>query len=85
MIKATKRIGKVESGWGWISSNKLIREDWLEELTVELNDKGRAKPCQDLRAEESAKCEGPEVRKLVCVRHSRGAYRAGEEMGRGAC
>lgn len=46
MIKATKRIGRVESDWGWIRPNKLIREDRLEELTVELNDKGRANPAR---------------------------------------
>ena len=36
-----------------------------------------------MKAERPAKCEGPEVRKLGCVRHSRGADVDGADAGRG--
>lgn len=36
-----------------------------------------------MKAERPAKCEGPEVRKLGCVRHSRGTNVDGADTGRG--
>lgn len=84
LIKATKKIDRWTGEWpGMGCLDKVIRKDFLEEMTFVLRPKWQkgGQCCKDLKAKGRAECKGLIVRKASCMWATTGRRMRGSGLG----